>query len=151
MANSRIRIEYGDLSVAFDGSEEFIERVLPQLISDIGRRIADFPAQTADGTRQKVSAAAGNLNLAELIKNKSNNTQVRRFLVTAAWLQARGASGLTTGDVGKALQDYKQEKLGNASDCLSSNINSGNCERRDGKTFHVTPKGMESVGLDGYV
>ena len=151
MKNSHIRIEYGDFSVTFDGSEEFIERVLPELVSDIGLRMAQLPVGAAGGTGKRISEAAANLNLPELIKQKSNNTQVGRFLVTAAWLQAKGVSDLTTGEVGKALKDHKQKRLGNASDCLNAHISSGNCERRDGKKFHVTPDGMRSVGLEGYV
>ncbi len=151
MKNSHIRIEYGGFSVTFDGSEEFIERALPQLISDIGQRLAEFPATMADGPAKKVSEAADNLNLPDLIRRKSNGTQVGRFLVTAVWLQARGTGDLTTGAVAKALKDHNQKRLGNASDCLNTHISNGNCERRDGKKFHVTPDGMRSVGLEGHV
>lgn len=76
-------------------------------------------------------------------KNVTSN-QVKKFLATAIWLEAKGKQRMTTGDVTKALKDSSQTRLGNPSDSLNQNVTKGFCEK-DGKEFYVTEEGKNSL------
>ena len=148
---SYIRVEFGGVTVTFKGSENFMERELPKLVTDLANRVAGIsdaapPAASAGGQDQEAA-----IGLPEFIRRQSEETQVRRFLAAAAWLQANQTQHLTSGSVVKALQEFRQTGVGNASDCLNANITKGFCERRKDKTFFVTPAGLNEVGIDGYV
>ena len=83
--------------------------------------------------------------LPTFLKEKNANTvQVKKFLVTAVWLESKGANRIKTSDVTKALRDSNQTKLKNAADCLNQNVSKGYCEK-DGKEFFVTEDGKNSL------
>lgn len=146
---SSIRIDYGNITISFEGSEEFIERVFPKIVSEIGMCISEMPAAKAS---EKRNSETNNpkISLPELIKKQTEDTHVRRFLVTAAWLQTYYDQDLSTGMVVKKLKETRQLSVGNASDCLNSNVQRGFCEKID-KTFFVTPSGLDEVGIAGYI
>ncbi|MCY3880384.1 MAG: hypothetical protein OXF74_14555 [Rhodobacteraceae bacterium] len=147
--NSYIRFKFGDFSVEFEGSEDFIAQSLPKLVSDMAARVSELPADIPGAGQQTRDPRA--LNLADLIKSQGKLTQVRRFLTAAAWLQATDAGEISTGHVVRALKDNLQPRLTNPSDCLNANVRAGCCERSGGNRFFVTAKGMESVGLGEYL
>ena len=143
---SVIRIDCGGVSITFKGSEEFIRQSLPEVISEIGTIIADWPLAQIS-VEQKSLEDRITISLPELLKRQKTTTNNSRFLTTAAWLQENYEQSLTTGKVTEALGAARQRKIGNASDCLNQNIRKGFCERRADKTFFVTPAGMEEVGI----
>jgi len=79
-----------------------------------------------------------------LQEKNATSRQVKKFLATAVWLEAKGQSRLTTGDVSKALNDANQKRLGNPAECLNQNVAKGYCEK-DGKQFFVTDDGKSSL------
>ena len=89
--------------------------------------------------------AVAKKTLPAFLQEKNATTkQVKKFLATAVWLEAKGQSRLTTSDVTKALNDANQKRLGNPTDCLNQNVTKGYCEK-DGKQFFVTDDGKSSL------
>lgn len=86
--------------------------------------------------------------MAIFLKEKVATTnQVRKFLATAAFLQLNGKNRLNTGDITKALKDATQNKLSNASECLSNNIQKGYCEKDGSNGFFVTSHGFADLDI----
>ena len=76
-------------------------------------------------------------------KNATSNN-VKKFLATAVWLEAKGKKLLKTHDVTQALSDNRQGRLSNAADSLNKNVSKGNCEKK-GSEFFVTEPGKKSL------
>ncbi len=126
-------------------------RILPKLVTDIGDRVCAIRESSRHNTDPDAAEKEMRISLPEFIRQQVDTTQVRRFLAAAAWLQVHQSHSLTSSIVVQELQAAKQNGVGNASDCLNSNINKGFCERRKDKTFFVTPAGLKEVGIDGNV
>lgn len=148
------RIKSGDVVVTYDGPEEFLEQVVPKLVSEVGDKVRQM---VSDPTPEPVAPAKPERkkkdSLLKLIERQPKDTQVRRFLVAAAWLQVNEKDKLTTSKVNEVLIKSKLPKLTNASDSLNQNINKGFCERPKpkGSEIFVTPKGLKEVGLGGVI
>ncbi len=142
------RFKCGKVIITSEGSEDFLEHVLPKLVSDIGEQVRDMAEDVSipDGVD-------GQESLKTFVSRQSEDTQVSRFLAAAAWLQVHQSGRLTTTAVAHALRESKLPKLNNASDSLNRNIDKGFCERRNNKgpEFFVTPEGLKEVGLDGVI
>lgn len=144
------RIKHGDVVVTYDGSKEFLEQVIPKLVSQVGDKVQKMasepipePVVPAKPKRKKEDS------LLKLIELQPKDTQVRRFLCAAALIQVNQKGKLTTSKVNELLIEEKLSKLTNASDSLNQNIRKGFCDRPKpkGSEFFVTPKGLKEVGL----
>ncbi len=140
---SVLKIKAGDFQIFFEGSEDYISSRLGQAVQEIAKCAKDLPSKQGDGQSELIS-------LPELLKKQQESTQVRRFLVVAAWLQKKGRNSLRTGDIDRTIKKYRLPALSNSSDNLSSLRNSKRkrfCEMNDDGSFYVTYDGMEEVGL----
>jgi hypothetical protein len=133
---TKIRLKVGDVEVDFEGSESFLDKKLPQFISQLSK----FSSHTESPSRARGGETKGggeeSASLATFLqKHGGAKSQEQRFLVTAQWLHLRGSQTLKTGDVTKALRDNHQSRLGNPSDCLNKNVRKGLCEKTPGGFF----------------
>ena len=142
---TKIRIKVGNIEVDYEGSEDYLESKLYNLLSDVSTLAKQVPSEN-DGSDSK-----GNMDnvtsstLVSFLKEKKADSQNQRFLATAEWLHQKGLKRIKTSDVTKALRDSNQKRLGNPSDTLNQNVSKGFCER-EGKEFFVTPEGRNSLG-----
>jgi hypothetical protein len=151
MSEAKIDIKIGQIQFSGEGDQDWVAKQLDKIIAQAEKLIqlapTDNPQDDGDGHHKPMgndaTIAKKTLPLFLGEKNATSN-QVKKFLATAVWLEAKGKQKMTTGDVGKALKDSKQNKLGNASDCLRQNISKGHCEK-DGKDFFVTDDGKKSL------
>ena len=140
---TKIRVKVGEIELDYEGPESFLDKKLPELISRLSQ-LAESPSM--DPAKPRARRAAGDPStLASFLKASSVGTsQNKKFLATAEWLHRKGSARVKTGDVTKALKDNHQSRIGNASQCLSSNVTSGYCEK-DGKQFYVTDEGRATL------
>jgi hypothetical protein len=149
MSEVKIQIKVGEVEFAGEGEKawvaEQLDRILKAAPAIVGARA---PNRQAPPNGEKLSDAQmpdASHTLAGFLRDKNAATnQVKKFLATAVWLQARGKKRLTTADVTRALKDSSQSRLGNPADCLNKNVAKGHCEK-DGKEFFVTTEGNASL------
>ena len=151
--NAKFDIKVGDTTFSAEGDPSWIEA-----------RLSDFYEKTAFGqgagassdTVDDVSTAGDGaeakpngkgMTLPIFLKSASVGTnRTKKFLATAVWLRDRqGVKTPTTSDVAKALKDNHQTKLGNAAQCLNSNVTKGCCEKTDNGQFFITDEGTQSL------
>lgn len=148
MAEGKIEIKVGEVSFTGEGSETWLATQLDKLIKHLPELVNAVPADS--GVPNKGGAGGGGKatgTLASYITSKKGSTsQARKFLATALWLQDGGNEHLTTNSVTKALDENKQGKLTNASQCLADNIKQGYCEKRGKREFYVTDDGRTEIG-----
>ncbi len=138
--NSVLKIKAGDISIFFEGSEDFISSKLALIVQEIAKYAKDLPSKQSDVLPEMIS-------LPEFWKKQKQRTQVRRFLVVAAWLQKNGRDDVKVKEVDQAIEDHHLEPIKNSSHNLSSNKKKGFCAVSGHGTFYVTQKGLEEVGL----
>jgi len=153
MPNAKIQFTVGAISFSGEGDDVWLAVQLDKIMQRAPEliKIAPLPSVTAANEIKQpageIDKAIASQTLPNFLKEKNAaTTQITKFLVTAAWLHARGKARLTTADVVKALKDSNQTRLGNASDMLNKNISKGFCEK-DGKGFFVTNDGKASLGI----
>jgi len=150
MSEAKIQIKLGSIEFVGEGEKEWVSQQLDKILERAPSLIAIAPAQmtgTIGGTHIAMIAdpAIAQKNLATFLKEKNATTsQVKKFLATAAWLEAKGKTRMSTADVAKALKDSNQTRLGNPSDCLNQNVAKGHCEK-EGAQFFVTVDGKASL------
>ena len=143
----KIKLTIGEVKFSGEGDQDWLGQQVTRLI-DVAPKV-----QVANSTAGATSTPEPSRNgktttesLATYLKTKgADKVQTQRFLATAAWLQRRGESELTTRAVTKALQDNQQKRLGNASDCLNQNVSRGLCEKT-ANGFFITPEGLKHLG-----
>lgn len=147
---TKIRIKVGAVEVDYEGAEAFLNKKLPDLISQLSTLAEQVPeANDGGGGSGGGGGGAGGGGkvgtLASFLKEaKVGNSATKRFLATAEWLHRKGTKELKTSDVTTAIRTNHQTRLGNASQCLNNNVNSGFCEKH-GKTFYVTDEGRATL------
>lgn len=150
MSESKIEIKIGEISFSGEGDQEWLSKQLDKIIEHAGKLIKLAPGPdpgTGDAGHKPMSkdTEIAKKTLPAFLQEKNATTkQVKKFLATAVWLEAKGQSRLSTGDVTKALNDANQKRLGNPADCLNQNVGRGYCEK-DGKQFYVTDEGKNSL------
>jgi hypothetical protein len=151
MADAKIEIKLGHIEFSGQGEQEWVAKQLDKIIAkaDSLVKLAPVASPEASGTEgDKPMAPDSRVSSktlpAFLTEKGAGRSQVRKFLATAVWLQAKGAKRITTGDVTKALKDSNQSRLGNPADSLNKNVSKGFCEK-DGREFFVTQEGMKSL------
>ena len=141
---TKIRIKVGGIEVDYEGSEAFLNQKLHKLISDVSTLAKKTPIERNESDSSGNTGSGTSITLVSFLKDKKIDNQTQRFLATAQWLHQKGLERIKTSDVTKALQDHKQRKLGNSSECLSQNVSKGYCEKV-GKEFYVTDEGRNSL------
>jgi hypothetical protein len=149
MAQAKVELKVGSLSFSGEAEASWLEKQLDKLLEYAKNRSGSDSSDMEESESPKNSATGSQTGtgqpLGTYLKSRSaNNNQTRKFLATAAWLSSKSKSDLRTADVTKALSDNRQNKLGNASQCLNENITKGYCEKR-GKAFFVTEHGHEEI------
>ena len=142
---TKIRIKVGGIEVDYEGPEAFLESKLQKLISELSDLAKQVPAEHDDSNPSGKTGSGTSATLVSFLKEKKVDSQTQRFLATAQWLHQNGSERIKTGDVTAALQDHKQKKLSNPSDCLGQNVSKGYCQKV-GKEFYVTDEGRNSLG-----
>lgn len=143
---TKIKIKVGGVEVDYEGAEAFLNKKLPDLITQLSSLAEKVPVDPLTPAPPSGVPTGNPGTLASFLKDKQAGTnQNKRFLATAEWLHRRGSDRIKTSDVTKALRDNHQTKLGNASQCLNNNVSSGHCEKV-GKEFFVTDEGRSSLG-----
>ena len=150
MSEAKIDIKIGQIQFSGEGEQEWVAKQLDKIIAQAEKLIQLAPAENAqndDGHQRpmgKDSTIAKKTLPVFLSEKNATKNQVKKFLATAVWLESKGKLKMTTRDVSKALNDSKQSRLGNPSDCLNQNVSKGHCEK-DGKEFFVTDDGKNSL------
>jgi hypothetical protein len=155
MSESKIEIKIGQITFSGQGDQEWLSKQLDKILAQAEKLIqlapapsdnADVSAHSDTGHRPmgKDSSIAKKTLPAFLQEKNATRNQVKKFLATAVWLEAKGQNRLQTTDVAKALKDANQTRLGNPADCLNKNVTKGYCEK-DGKQFFVTDDGKNSL------
>jgi hypothetical protein len=151
MADVKIQMKIGEVEFSGEGEQAWVgkqlEKILnaaPTIAASAARRAPTHSSGAGAGGVPADSNAASQ-TLAKFLRDKNAAmNQVKKFLATAVWLQAKGKNRLTTGEITRALKDSNQSRLGNPADCLNKNVSKGFCEK-DGKEFFVTTEGMASL------
>lgn len=154
MSDTKISVRVGELEFSGEGSEKWLETQLDKILEKAEELVNLAPVKSAvkngPGAHIPHSPMApdndiANKALATFLRETNSTTdQTKKFLATAAWLEAKGKSRLKTGDVTQALRENSQTRLGNASQCLSNCVKKGHCER-DGNQFFVTQEGKDAL------
>lgn len=150
MSESKIEIKIGQITFSGEGQQEWLAKQLDKILAQAEKLIqlapAPAPANGDTGNAPpSVNSAVAKKTLPAFLQEKGATTnQVKKFLATAFWLQARGQNRLQSKDVAKALKDANQPRLRNPADCLNKNVSKGSCEK-DGDQFFVTDDGMKSL------
>ena len=142
---TKICIKVGGVEVDYEGPEAFLDSKLHKLISEVAALAKQAPAKREDGPSSGNTRSETSSTLVSFLKEKKVFNQTQRFLATAEWLHQKGLDHIQTAHITKALQDHKQKKLSNPSDCLRQNVAKGYCQKV-GKEFYVTDEGRNSLG-----
>jgi hypothetical protein len=136
------------LEFSGEGDPAWVAEQFDKFVKEAPKLLSIPAAESSSGGGHQPMAAnpaVASKPLATFLKDKSaNDNQTKKFLATAAWLEAKGKKRLVTGDVVQALKDNNQAGLGNPSQCLAYNVQQGHCER-DGDKFFVTDEGAQSL------
>lgn len=153
MSESKIEIKIGEITFSGQGEPDWAANQLDKILAQ-AEKLVQLASRTLDntggeekGSRKPMgndpSIAKKTLPAFLQEKNASSN-QIKRFLATAVWLEAKGKNRLATADVTTALSSANQKRLANPADCLNKNVGKGYCEK-DGKQFFVTDDGKNSL------
>jgi hypothetical protein len=151
MSESKIEIKIGQITFSGEGEQDWVAKQLDKILAQAEKLLSLAPAPGEGGGDDAGHKPMGkdptiaDKTLPAFLQEKSATTkQVKKFLATAVWLEAKGHGRLTTGDVAKALNDAHQKRLGNPAECLNQNVSKGYCEK-DNKQFFVTDEGKRSL------
>lgn len=155
MSDAKIDIKIGQIQFSGQGEQDWVAKQLDKIIAQAEKLIALAPVSEAndddggggggDHTPMKPDASVAKKTLPAFLTEKGASTnQVKKFLATAVWLEAKGKNRLQSKDVTEALRVANQTKLKNPALCLIRNVSKGLCEK-DGNQFFVTADGKASL------
>jgi hypothetical protein len=151
MSEAKIDIKIGQIQFSGTGEQSWIAQQLDKILSqaeNLGKLVPPCNGSEDEGAEAnpvKQNASIANKPLpAFLAEKKATVSQVKKFLATSVWLEAKGHKRIQTTDVTKALKTANQARLGNPADNLNKNVSKGYCEK-DGKQFFVTDDGRKSL------
>jgi hypothetical protein len=151
MSESKIEIKIGQITFLGQGDQEWLAKQMDKVLAQAEKLIKLAPASSDDedanvGNKPigKDSSIAKKTLPAFLQEKNATRSQVKKFLATAVWLEAKGQKRIQTVDVTKALKEANQTRIGNPADSLNKNVSKGHCEK-DGKQFFVTDDGKSSL------
>jgi len=157
MYEARIEFQIGAMSFMGEGDKDWVSDQLDKILKKASE-LSKIPVTATNNDNQNAFKQDNQIDSRkELITSKTlpsylqemdaKSNQVKKFLVTAIWLTAKGQNRLlTTKDVTQTLRESNQKRLGNASDCLNKNVGKGHCEK-DGSEFFVTQEGRDSIEI----
>ena len=144
MAQAKATLIFGAISFCGEGEQTWlgaqISKLVAAALSDRSLTVISRGGITGTGGQARTSS----LSFSTYLKIGGNSSQVQRFLLTAAWLSARGATHLTARGVSRALKVNHQAQLSNAADCLNKNVAKGFC-KKEGAGFVITLAGWDTV------
>jgi hypothetical protein len=150
MTDVKVQIKIGGVEFSGEGDKDWLGKQLDKILTN-AQALANLAIVRSDESKGGAHNPMGSdktisdKSLAVFLKEKNATTnQIKKFLATAVWLEAKGNTKIATSDVVKALRDSSQSRLGNPSDCLGQNVQKGHCEK-DGKQFFVTEEGKASL------
>ena len=151
MSEAKIEMKVGQITFSGQGEQEWVAKQLDKILAQAEKLVNLAPEEHDEESRDSGKKPMGKDNSiaaktlpAFLHEKGANSNQVKKFLVTAVWLEAKGQNRLQTRDITKALKDAHQSRIGNATECLNQNVSKGYCEK-DGKQFFVTDDGKRSL------
>lgn len=154
MSEAKIQFKLGSIEFSGEGEKDWISQQLDKILQQAPQLLAVAPAPVAASTNNvgathhapmAADSEIAQQTLVSFLKAKgAAESQVKKFLATAVWLEAKGNTRIATSDIAKALKDSNQTRLANPSDCLNKNITKGYCEK-DGGKFFVTTDGKNSL------
>lgn len=145
MPDVKIQIKIGGIEFSGEGDKDWLGHQLDKILTNAQKLATLAVPQVGGHNPMGTDPTIAQKALAAFLKEKNaTRNQLKKFLATAVWLEAKGHPKMTTGDVTKALKDSSQSRLGNPSDCLSKNVQKGYCEK-DGRQFFVTEEGKTSL------
>ena len=160
MSEAKLEFHIGSIKFVGEGDQDWVGAQLDKILGKAHDLVNLAPTPPPEHEHAQAAVSAGHPSshvpmaadpeiaskaLASFLKEKNaTSNQVKKFLATAIWLEAKGQKRVSTSDIVKALQDSSQSKLTNPSGCLVKNVTKGLCER-DGKQFFVTQEGKESM------
>ncbi len=151
MSESKIEIKIGQITFSGQGEQDWIAKQLDKILAQAEKLIQLAPVSGESDVEGAGRKAMGKDNViakktlpAFLQEKNATTKQVKKFLATAIWLEAKGMNRMSTSDVTKALNDAHQKRLGNPADCLNQNVTKGYCQK-DGSQFFVTDEGKNSL------
>jgi hypothetical protein len=151
MTEAKIDIKIGQIQFSGQGEQDWVAKQLDKIIAQAEKLIQLAPPEDLEGDINEGHKPMGkDATIAKktlpvfLTEKGAAKNQVKKFLATAIWLEAKGENRLKTGDVVAALKVSNQTRLANASDALKRNITKGFCEK-DGSQFFVTDDGKKSL------
>jgi len=150
MSEAKIEIKIGQIEFSGNGQQEWVAKQLDKILAKAEDLITLAPPPEQPAGDNKHKPMKKDLSIAEktlpsfLSEKNATKSQIKKFLATAVWLEAKGEKRLSTGDITRALKDSNQSRLGNPSDCLNKNVSKGFCEK-DGREFFVTQEGKKSL------
>jgi hypothetical protein len=154
MGEAKIEIKVGAVAFSGEGEGRWLSEQVDKFFEKIPELAKVAPPQQSQaegefGPQAPRTSRGVSGTLASFLKDtKATENKTRKFLATASWLHDQDKKEhLTTNDVTKALKAAKQSGVGNASQCLASNIGQGYCQKAGKKEFYVTPEGRSELGL----
>jgi len=151
MSNAKIEVNVGQIRFSGEGEQDWVAKQLDKILAQAEKLIQLVPEPHGEENGGSGMNPMGKdlviakKTLPAFLQEKGATTnQVKKFLATAVWLEAKGNSRIQTGDITKALSAANQSKLGNPANSLNQNVAKGHCEK-DGKQFFVTGDGKSSL------
>lgn len=153
MGDAKVTIKIGEFEFSGEGEQEWVATQLDKVLAK-----ADFlikltpPIESETRKTENLKQMEPDNEIAKkslvgfLTEKNATKSQVKKFLATAVWLEAKGKTPLTTAHISSALSAAHQSKIGNPSDTLNQNVAKGHCEK-NGNEFFVTEDGKKSLQL----
>jgi hypothetical protein len=151
MSEAKIDIKIGQIQFSGEGDQDWVAKQLDKILAQAEKLVQlALPEKENEGDGEphkpmKSDALIAKKTLPAFLNEKGASTnQVKKFLSTAIWLEAKGQNRLQTRDITGALRSAKQSRLVNPSDSLNKNVSKGFCEK-EGTQFYVTEEGKKSL------
>jgi len=154
MPEAKIEFTVAGISFTGEGDKDWVATQLDKILNKAPELLAIAPGQQTPvitspslqpHTPMQPDETIAQKTLPSFLAEKgATKSQLKKFLATAVWLEAKGKTRLTTGDVTRALKESNQSRLSNAADCLNKNVKKGYCEK-DGKDFFIIGEGKDSL------
>lgn len=151
MGEAKVNIKIGEIQFAGQGDPDWVSKQLDKILAQAEKLLQLAPPpqkeqpDTSGHKPMGKDSTIAKLTLPSFLSEKgATKNQVKKFLATAVWLEAKGKNKLETNDITNALKESNQSRLGNPADCLNKNTAKGYCEK-DGKQFFVTEDGKRSL------
>lgn len=109
MGEAKMDIKIGEIQFSGQGEQEWVAKQLDKILGQAEKliQLAPPPAQPESAEHKPMGkdSAIAKMTLPSFLSEKgATKNQVKKFLATSVWLEAKGQSRLQTSDVTRALQ-----------------------------------------------